>query len=458
MSSSPLHVAAEPALKRFSLAWLAVGLISLAVSGLFSIVVAVAWHPALKHYPLLATLFHRSLVAHVNLSITVWFVCCLFLCWSAEARENPVRLPYFDGFARFLTLSAVFLTTISSLDPAAIALMSNYVPMLAHPLFYLALGCLSAATFIKWVEYAPLWTRPGHDVVAVANRTTHVMIGLAGLAFALSASGLSDMPDLKGELFYELLFWGGGHVLQFIWVQLMLVAWALIIARLNPGFTLHRGYRLVLWVNLLCVLTTPIPYLLYTPDSADFRVLMTQLMAWVCGLSPLMFITLYLIEGMRGKYRPWISYRTPIGACLYWSLILFMLGGAFASMISGINVKIPAHYHGSLLGVTVALMGLSYLLMSEHGYHFILHSRMARWQPAIMGVGQVMHVVGLFWSGGYGVQRKSPDAISSAMSHADLALRVQSMGGGFAIIGGVLFLIVMLRAWRRGTHGNLPAT
>jgi cytochrome c oxidase subunit I len=60
--------------------------------------------------------------------------------------------------------------------------------------------------------------------------------------------------------------------------------------------------------------------------------------------------------------------------------------------------------------------------------------------------------VGLFWSGGYGVQRKSPDAVSSAMDHADLALRVQSSGGGLAILGGLLFLIVMLKAWRRGKN------
>ena len=437
-------------LKRFLLKWLAVGLISLSVSGLFSIVVAVAWHPALKHYPLLATLFHRSLVAHVNLSISVWFLCCLFLCWSAEAGRSPVRLPYFDGFARLLVIGAIFLVTAASLDPAAIALMSNYVPMLQHPLFYLALGCISAATLIKWLEYAPYWLQPAEDVIGVANRTTHLMVAMAAIAFCLSYQGLYTLPDLTGELFYELLFWGGGHVLQFIWVQIMLVAWILVIARLNPEFTPHRGYRLALWVNLLCVLTTPIPYMLYAPDSGDFRVLMTQLMAWVSGLAPILFAALYITEGLRGKHPIWVTYRNPMGACLYWSLILFAIGGTFASMISGINVKIPAHYHGSLLGVTVALMGLAYLLMAEHGYTFIMKSRMARLQPAIMGVGQVMHVIGLFWSGGYGVQRKSPDAVSSAMTHADLALRVQSSGGGLAIIGGLLFLVVMLRAWRKG--------
>jgi cytochrome c oxidase subunit I len=411
-------------------------------------VVAVAWHPSLKHIEIFATLFHRSLVAHVNLSISVWFLCCVFLCWSTEATRNPFRLHYFEGTSRVLMMLAICLMTGASFDPSAIPLMSNYVPVLEHPLFYLAVGLIVAAIMVQWLAYLPLWTLPADDFLGVANRTTHAMIAVALLAFAASYRGINPALELKGEIFYELLFWGGGHVLQFIWVQVMLVAWALLIAHLNPAFTLHRAYRLIMWTNLLCVLTTPLPYLLYDVTSGDFRLLMTQLMAWVSGLAPVLFMLLYVWEGIRGKYPVLVSYRNPFGASLYWSFILFALGGAFAVMIDGINVKIPAHYHGSLLGVTVALMGLAYLLMHEHGYGQIARSHTARLQPLLLGVGQVLHIVGLFWSGGYGVQRKSPEAASDAMTQADLALRVQSTGGGLAILGGLLFLIVMLREWR----------
>jgi uncharacterized membrane protein len=437
-----------PLTSRFSLTWLAIGLIALASSGLFSIVVAVAWHPSLKHIEIFTTLFHRSLVAHVNLSISVWFLCCVFLCWSSEATRNPVHLSYFEGTSRALVLLSIALMTIASFDPTAIPLMSNYVPVLEHPLFYLSVGLMVAAMVVQWLAYAPLWTRPAEDFLGVANRTMHVMVAVALGAFVASYHGLDPALELKGEIFYELLFWGGGHVLQYIWVQIMLVAWALLLVHLNSAFTLHRAYRLILWANLLCVMTTPVPYLLYNVSSGDFRLLMTQLMAWVSGLAPILFTLLYIAEGLRGKHPILVPYRNPFGASLYWSLLLFALGGAFAVMIDGINVKIPAHYHGSLLGVTVALMGLAYLLMHDHGYTLITCTYTARLQPLILGVGQVMHIVGLFWSGGYGVQRKSPDAASDAMTQADFALRVQSTGGGLAILGGLLFLIVMLRAYR----------
>ena len=35
--------------------------------------------------------------------------------------------------------------------------------------------------------------------------------------------------------------------------------------------------------------------------------------------------------------------------------------------IAGTNVRIPAHYHGCIVGVTLALMGLVYHLLPQLG-------------------------------------------------------------------------------------------
>ena len=74
-------------------------------------------------------------------------------------------------------------------------------------------------------------------------------------------------------------------------------------------------------------------------------------------------------------------------------------------MIQGSDVRVPAHYHGSIVGITLALMGLTYALLPRLGFDAPL-PRMATWQPVVYGAGQLMHITGLVWSGGYGVQRK----------------------------------------------------
>ena len=114
--------------------------------------------------------------------------------------------------------------------------------------------------------------------------------------------------------------------------------------------------------------------------------------------------------------------------------------------INGSNVKIPAHYHGAIVGVTLAFMGLAYHLLPRMGFARP-RGRLPVWQPAIYGCGQLLHIVGLVWSGGYGVQRKvagSEQVLRSASETAGMGL--MGIGGLLAVAGGILFIVIMLRA------------
>jgi len=111
-------------------------------------------------------------------------------------------------------------------------------------------------------------------------------------------------------------------------------------------------------------------------------------------------------------------------------------------------VRIPAHYHGCIVGVTLALMGLVYLLLPRLGWRAPA-GRLACWQPALYGVGQLLHILGLVWSGGYGVQRKVAGAEQVLRSTAEVAgMGLMGLGGAIAIVGGLLFVVVVARSVR----------
>jgi hypothetical protein len=58
-----------------------------------------------------------------------------------------------------------------------------------------------------------------------------------------------------------------------------------------------------------------------------------------------------------------------------------------------------------------------------------------------------MHIVGLVWSGGHGVQRKVAGAEQVLRSPAEIAgMGLMGLGGLVAIVGGLLFVVVVLRA------------
>ena len=125
---------------------------------------------------------------------------------------------------------------------------------------------------------------------------------------------------------------------------------------------------------------------------------------------------------------------------------LFLYGGLLGLLITGQNVVIPAHYHGSIVGITLAFMGYAYLMLPQFGYRAVAHMRTAYWQPIIYGVGQVMHVSGLAYSGGYGVLRKTAGGVGELAPNIKIALGFMGLGGVLAIAGGLMFVIVVAKA------------
>jgi heme/copper-type cytochrome/quinol oxidase subunit 1 len=130
------------------------------------------------------------------------------------------------------------------------------------------------------------------------------------------------------------------------------------------------------------------------------------------------------------------------------SVILFAAGGVLGFLIAGLDIVIPAHYHGATVGVTVAFMGLCYFLLPRLGFGPI-PERMAFWQPYLYGGGQLLHIAGLAWTGGYGMQRKTAGAAQGIDQVSEIAgMGLMGLGGLISVIGGVLFLVICYKSIR----------
>jgi hypothetical protein len=255
------------------------------------------------------------------------------------------------------------------------------------------------------------------------------------------------MPaEVEGQGYYEYLFWGGGHSLQFAYTQLVMLAWLLL--AWHSGVVLPgRGswYAGLLMLGFLPVLSTPLIYLLYDTVSLEARSAFTRQMQMGGGLAVVPVGALVIWGLLRSTSADPLT--RPLRRCLWMSLLLFFAGGLIALFISGVNTIIPAHYHGSIVGVTLGLMGLAYLLLPRLGYA-PARGRLADWQPWIYGLGQLLHIGGLAASGAMGIQRKTAGAAQGLDSlAAKTAMGVMGLGGLLAVIGGILFVWIMLKAF-----------
>jgi cytochrome c oxidase subunit I len=323
--------------------------------------------------------------------------------------------------------------------------------MFTAPLFVLGLVVFAAGVgllvLVSLVNAPKLGLRfDGAGALRFGINAAAVATAVALLAFAWSYAVLPG--TLNGKAYYEILFWGGGHALQFTWTLLMLVAWLWLAGDCGARVPLSPRVALLMFaLALASIFVTPYAYLAYDVASVEHRSLLTWAMRLGGGVA-IVPVGLAVVMAMCNA-PPADATARPLRAALLASVTLFAAGGLIGVFISGSNVRIPAHYHGCIVGVTLSLMGLVFKLLPALGYS-APQGRLATVQPWLYAAGQLMHIAGLVWSGGYGVQRKVAGAEQVLRTPSEIAgMGLMGLGGAIAIVGGLLFVVVVLRAMRR---------
>lgn len=441
--------------RKTTTAWLMLGLASLVGAGVFSLLLVLARTPAIQEIIPLANFFRIALVIHVNLSVLIWLLSMAGVFWSLSSSRD---LPRWDRISFLLAAAGTAIVIISPFAGAGDPLMNNYVPLLRHPLFYTGLGLFTAGISSHLLRSALSRNSIGAGLDGAAAlqfgaTLSAVTTAVAIAAFIASWAGIPQSMD--GAVYFEFLFWGGGHVLQYTHTLLMMVAWVVLAHACGCRFELSPRLTLTFLVFMaLPVITVPFLYIAHEVISPGHRLAFTELMKYG-GLSCLPLGLAVFVSLVKGGNKPALksgAETSYLRAALIASMCLFAVGGVLGFMITGLDIVIPAHYHGSTVGVTIAFMGLCYYLLPRLGFGE-LPPRMATWQPYLYGGGQLLHIVGLAWSGGYGVQRKTAGLAQGLDRLGEVAgMGLMGLGGLVSVIGGLLFLIVCYKSIRGRVH------
>jgi heme/copper-type cytochrome/quinol oxidase subunit 1 len=434
--------------RRLVTGWLLLGLVALVVGGLYTILIVLSRTPFFQEVIPWVDFFRTALVVHVNLTVLVWFLAFSGVFWS---YTNSARCRVCGWLALGLACLGTLVIVVSPFTGESHPLMNNYVPVLQNPVFF-------AGLIIFGAGFGLLILRSCLTAFDNDNQTsgeTSLRFGLfvavvaslfAVVALVLSYFGIDD--GFQGLAYYDRLFWGSGHIIQFSHTQLMLVAWLWLATVSGALLRLSPRIALLLFIlGLQPVLAAPIIYIVFDVSSGDHLFWFIQLMKYGGAIAAVpigLAVTLSILE----KWRPAEGFEIERNALLF-SILLFGAGGIIGFMISGSTVTVPAHYHGSIVGITIAFMGITYHLLPQLGFRKV-DGRLARWQPGIYGCGQLMHILGLAWSGGYNVARKSTEVEHGI--EQTLGLGLMGFGGLVSIIGGIMFLVLVYLAMKRDAN------
>ncbi|MFO1398757.1 MAG: cbb3-type cytochrome c oxidase subunit I [Burkholderiales bacterium] len=434
---------------RLACGWLALGVGALAASGLLAILLVLSRTPGLARLFPVADFFRAALVAHVDLSVLIWFVAFAGALWSLDHTRRALRAGW---IALALAAGGAVLVAVAPFAGGT-PVMANYVPVIDSPLFLAGLVALGAAMVLLvgrgMLASSRVGVRlDGAGALRFGQNGALVVTALALIAFGWSY--LAVPRALEAKAYYELLFWGPGHVQQFAWTLLMLVGWLALAQASGLRVPLSPRVMVLLFaVGLAAAFVTTLIYLTWNVASVEHHRLQTWLMRFGGGLAIAPVAAAIAWSLLRGG-RPQAPAQRPLRATLVMSMLLFGAGGVIGYAIHGSNVRIPAHYHGAIVGVTLAMMGTTYWLLprlrfAEPPVH------LATWQAYVYGGGQLVHIAGLVWSGGYGVERKVADGAVVARSlEQTLGMGLMGAGGLLAITGGAMFVVAVVVAVRRG--------
>lgn len=434
--------------RKLAAGWLWLGIASLVGAGLFAILLVLSRTPYVQDIFPWVDFFHTALVVHVDLSVLLWFMAFAGVLWSLNSSPRFVGVGW---LALVLASVGAAIIVLSPFVAVGKPLMSNYVPVIESTFFFtgLIVFAIGVAVLVLRsliaVPSADLW-RGGEGSIRIGFYAASISTVFALIAFAWSYN-IIPQGIFESTQYYDLLFWGGGHVLQFTYSLLMLAGWLWLADACGAKTPLTtRLASAFLVLGLLPVFYVPVIYLSFAGDMGVYMEQFTQLMKVGGAFAPvpLGFAVLYAI-GAAGS----TPATKPQRAALLSSIILFAIGGGISLMIGDSNTIITAHYHGTGGAISLAFMGLAFHLLPRLGYREP-DLKWATLMPYIYGAGQLLHIIGLLWSGGYGVQRKVAGAAQGLHGFAQTAgMGLMGLGGLIAVIGGIMFLVVVFKAMRR---------
>ncbi len=418
------------------IAWFILAVMALAASGIYSFLPYALRTPFLAKYIDLKHLFNVSLMVHVNLGILIWFMSCSAMLMIIVTKESYIPI----SLVAFLSsvVGAIFIAT-SPFIGASEAIKSDYIPILHNLVFIIGISLFITGILLQAILTSLSYKKIKDNLVNFTIYMNAMIFLIVVICFVQSVYGINKVVGARFiDLveYYQLLFWGPGHLLQFCYIQLIIIVWMVIAKTLTPKLSLDNTIFICLqWFNFLLVAISIMVYWFYPIDSAQLYDFFTLHMKYIGGLLATI-IAIWLLARMR------INISKFEAVTLFSSIFLLLSGGFIGYLITGANVTVPAHYHGVILGITVGLMGLFYMILPKVGFRSV-NNKHAIWQIMIYTVGQFIHVAALAISGGYGVLRKAPGTELSVK--AKMFMGAMGVGGSLALIGGVLFVVLIFR-------------
>src|SRR3989338_8370987 len=254
--------------RKLASGWLWLGIASLVGAGLFAILLVLSRPPYIQDIFPWVDFFHTALVVHVDLSVLLWFMAFAGVLWSLNSSSRFIGIGW---LALVLASVGAAIIVLSPFVAVGKPLMSNYVPVIQSTFFFTGLIVFAvgvAVLVLRSLIAVPsrdLW-QGGEGSIRLGFYAASISTVFALICFAWSYD-IIPKNVFESTEYYDMLFWGGGHILQFSYALLMLAGWLWLADACGAKTPLTpRVASAFLLLGLLPVFYAPVIYLTFAGD------------------------------------------------------------------------------------------------------------------------------------------------------------------------------------------------
>ncbi|MEK6589285.1 MAG: cbb3-type cytochrome c oxidase subunit I [Nitrospinota bacterium] len=415
------------------------------IGGIMALLVGLTRWPAVHLLP--DYLFYRFLTAHgLNMLIfwIIFFEIAGLYFGSSVLLNVRLAAPKTAWFAYILMLGGAILVDIMVFTGRADVMFSSYIPLQAHPLYYLGIILFAVGALIGCGIFFGTWA------IARAEKTYEgsvplVTFGLAAAAiiavYTLACGAIIYIPTFLWSLgiiknidaaMYRLIFWGLGHSSQQINVTAMVSVWYLLATLTVGAQTVNEKVcrtafvLYIFFINLAAehhLLTDPTLSSSHKVFNTGYFVYMAVLASMIHALAiPMTAEVALRRKGYRKGIFEWLT-KAPWGEpgfpAMLFSLFIFGFIGGITGVVYGteqLSIKshntwaLTGHFHGTVVGgTTLAFMGLTYYVIPLIFRREIIGKKLATAQPYIFAIGIILLAIGMGGAGTLGSPRRHWD-------------------------------------------------